>query len=108
MPVNTMGPMRVSEAFVDNVAASQQKKIITISSGLGSIKNSSGKYFAYRSSKAAVNMVMATLAAVVVMSGYLSDQEAAELTRHGVDDFVRKPFEMEQVRDLIFRLLKVA
>jgi NAD(P)-dependent dehydrogenase (short-subunit alcohol dehydrogenase family) len=61
--VNTMGPMRVSEAFVDNVAASEQKKIITISSGLGSIASSSGGYFAYRSSKAAVNMVMATLAA---------------------------------------------
>jgi len=61
--VNTMGPMRVCEAFVDNVAASEQKKIITISSGLGSISGSAGGYFAYRSSKAAVNMVMATLAA---------------------------------------------
>jgi NAD(P)-dependent dehydrogenase (short-subunit alcohol dehydrogenase family) len=61
--VNTMGPMRVSEAFVDNVAASEQKKIITLSSGLGSISGSTGGYFAYRSSKAAVNMVMATLAA---------------------------------------------
>ena len=61
--VNTMGPMRVTEAFVDNVAASEQKKVITISSGLGSIAGAGGGYFAYRSSKAAVNMVMATLAA---------------------------------------------
>ena len=63
LQVNTMGPMRVCEAFVDNVAASEQKKIITISSGLGSISGAAGGYFAYRSSKAAVNMVMATLAA---------------------------------------------
>ena len=61
--VNTMGPMRVTEAFVDNVAASEQKKVITISSGLGSIADTGGGYLAYRSSKAAVNMVMATLAA---------------------------------------------
>lgn len=61
--VNTMGPMRVTEAFVDSVAASAQKKVVTISSGLGSIGGTSGGYFAYRSSKAAVNMVMATLAA---------------------------------------------
>jgi NAD(P)-dependent dehydrogenase (short-subunit alcohol dehydrogenase family) len=63
LQVNTMGPMRVCEAFVDNVAASEQKKIITISSGLGSISGATSGYFAYRSSKAAVNMVMATLAA---------------------------------------------
>jgi NAD(P)-dependent dehydrogenase (short-subunit alcohol dehydrogenase family) len=63
LQVNTMGPMRVTEAFVDNVAASEHKKIVTISSGLGSIKESAGGYLAYRSSKAAVNMAMATLAA---------------------------------------------
>jgi NAD(P)-dependent dehydrogenase (short-subunit alcohol dehydrogenase family) len=60
---NTMGPMRITEAFIDNVAASEQKKIITVSSGLGSIAGTGGGYLAYRSSKAAVNMVMATLAA---------------------------------------------
>src|SRR5262245_47539688 len=63
LDANTMGPMRVSEAFVDNVARSERKLIVTITSGMGSIgDNTSGGAFAYRSSKAAVNMVMRSLA----------------------------------------------
>jgi NAD(P)-dependent dehydrogenase (short-subunit alcohol dehydrogenase family) len=63
LDVNTLGPMRVSEAFVDNVARSDRKLIVTITSGMGSISdNSSGGAFAYRTSKAAVNMVMRSLA----------------------------------------------
>ena len=62
LDVNTLGPMRVSEAFVDNVARSDRKLIVTIASGMGSISdNSSGGAFAYRTSKAAVNMVMRSL-----------------------------------------------
>jgi NAD(P)-dependent dehydrogenase (short-subunit alcohol dehydrogenase family) len=58
-----MGPLRVAEAFVDNVAQSERKLIVTITSGMGSIAdNTSGGAFAYRSSKAAVNMVMRSLA----------------------------------------------
>lgn len=57
LDVNTMGPMRVSEAFVDHVARSERKLIVTLTSGMGSIgDNSSGGAFAYRSSKAAVNI----------------------------------------------------
>jgi NAD(P)-dependent dehydrogenase (short-subunit alcohol dehydrogenase family) len=63
LDVNTLGPMRVAEAFVDNVAQSERKLIVTITSGMGSITdNTSGGAFAYRSSKAAVNMVMRSLA----------------------------------------------
>jgi NAD(P)-dependent dehydrogenase (short-subunit alcohol dehydrogenase family) len=63
LDVNTLGPMRVAEAFVDNVARSERKLIVTIISGMGSIAdNTSGGAFAYRSSKAAVNMVMRSLA----------------------------------------------
>jgi NAD(P)-dependent dehydrogenase (short-subunit alcohol dehydrogenase family) len=55
--------MRVAEAFVDNVVRSERKLIVTITSGMGSIAdNTSGGAFAYRSSKAAVNMVMRSLA----------------------------------------------
>ena len=61
--VNTMGPLRVSEAFVDHVAQSERKLIVTITSGMGSLAdNTSGGAYAYRSSKAAVNMVMRSLA----------------------------------------------
>jgi NAD(P)-dependent dehydrogenase (short-subunit alcohol dehydrogenase family) len=63
LDVNTLGAMRVAEAFVDNVAQSERKLIVTLSSGMGSITdNTSGGAFAYRSSKAAVNMVMRSLA----------------------------------------------
>src|SRR5262245_57982271 len=63
LDVNTMGPMRVSEAFVDNVARSDRKLIVTLTSGMGSLTdNTSGGSFAYRSSKAAVNMVMRSMA----------------------------------------------
>jgi NAD(P)-dependent dehydrogenase (short-subunit alcohol dehydrogenase family) len=63
LDVNTMGPMRVSEAFVDHVARSERKLIVTLTSGMGSLAdNTSGGSIAYRSSKAAVNMVMRSLA----------------------------------------------
>ena len=63
LAVNTMGPMRVSEAFVEHVASSDRKLIVTLTSGMGSIAdNTSGGSIVYRSSKAAVNMVMRSLA----------------------------------------------
>ena len=63
LDANTMGPMRVSEAFVDHVARSDRKLIVTLTSGMGSLAdNTSGGSIAYRSSKAAVNMVMRSLA----------------------------------------------
>ena len=63
LAVNTMGPMRVSEAFVEHVARSDRKLIVTLTSGLGSITdNTSGGSILYRSSKAAVNIVTRSLA----------------------------------------------
>lgn len=60
--VNTMAPLKMAEALADNVLAGDQKKIITITSTLGSIAEGDPGYYAYRTSKAAVNMAMATLA----------------------------------------------
>jgi NAD(P)-dependent dehydrogenase (short-subunit alcohol dehydrogenase family) len=49
LEVNTMGPIRVSEAFVEHVARSERKLIVTLTSGMGSIAdNASGGAFAYR------------------------------------------------------------
>ena len=63
LDANTMGPMRVSEAFIDHVARSERKLIVILTSGMGSLTdNTSGGSIAYRSSKAAVNMVMRSLA----------------------------------------------
>jgi NAD(P)-dependent dehydrogenase (short-subunit alcohol dehydrogenase family) len=70
LDVNTMGPMRVSEAFVDHVAKSERKLIVTLTSGMGSLAdNISGGSIAYRSSKAAVNMVMRSLAIDLALRG---------------------------------------
>ncbi|HEY3175426.1 MAG TPA: SDR family oxidoreductase [Candidatus Polarisedimenticolia bacterium] len=61
--VNTLAPFRMAEAFVEHVAASGMKLFATISSKMGSIDdNTSGGRYAYRSSKAAVNMVTRSLA----------------------------------------------
>ena len=61
--VNTMGPLRVTEAFSDHVARSERKLVVTITSGMGSLAdNTSGGSIPYRSSKAAVNMVMRSAA----------------------------------------------
>ena len=59
--VNVFGPTMIASALLENVAHSSQKKIITISSVMGSIARSPGSEFPYRSSKAAVNAVMKNL-----------------------------------------------
>lgn len=61
--VNTMGPLRVTTAFLEHVSRGRRKLVVTITSGMGSLtENKSGGSLVYRSSKAAVNMVMRCLA----------------------------------------------
>ncbi len=74
--INTMAPLRVIEALIGNVAASQQKKIFTVSSSMGSIAAPPGGHLAYGSTKAAVNFVMTTLALE------LSDQGITVMSLH--------------------------
>ena len=69
LAANTLGPMRVTEALIENVAASQSKRVVTLSSGLGSLSwlanekiTGFGAAYQYRSSKAAVNCAMLALA----------------------------------------------
>ena len=59
--VNWKGPLRMVEAFMDNVAASRQKKIMNMSSAVGSIEMTFPGQVFYRSSKAGLNMAMRTL-----------------------------------------------
>ncbi len=61
MHVNALASLKMAEAFVENVAASKQKKIVAVSSYMSSISlNRGGSYF-YRTSKAALNQIMVTL-----------------------------------------------
>jgi NAD(P)-dependent dehydrogenase (short-subunit alcohol dehydrogenase family) len=59
---NVMAPLRLAERFVEQVARSERRLIVNISSNMGSIAgNSSGGGYVYRSSKAALNMVAKSL-----------------------------------------------
>ena len=61
--INTLAPFKMSEMFINQISRSQLKTIVTISSQMGSIEdNTSGGSYLYRSSKAAVNMVVKSLA----------------------------------------------
>ena len=63
MRVNVMGPLRVAEAFVPHVAKSSRRVMLFLSSRAGSITdNLSGGRYIYRSSKAALNAVVKSLA----------------------------------------------
>ena len=72
--VNTLAPLKVSEAFVEHVSLSQQKKIVSMTSGLGSMQitaNQSYFYF-YRMSKAALNMAVVAMNASLRKQGIIS------------------------------------
>lgn len=61
--INVLGPTRVAEAFVPHVAASQRRVMLFLSSRAASIAdNLSGGRYLYRSSKAALNAVVKSLA----------------------------------------------
>ncbi len=61
--INTMAPLKMAETFAAQIARGKQKTIVTITSKMGSIAdNSGGGSYLYRSSKAAVNMVVKSLA----------------------------------------------
>jgi NAD(P)-dependent dehydrogenase (short-subunit alcohol dehydrogenase family) len=63
LQTNLIGPMKMAESFVEQVARSDLKMMAFVSSRMGSITlNNSGGSYAYRSSKAGLNMVVKTLA----------------------------------------------
>ena len=63
--INTMAALKVSEAFVENVAASANKTIVTLSSTMGSVQEGTMPVFIYGSSKAASNWVASMMANVL-------------------------------------------
>jgi len=60
--VNTMAPLKMAETFVANISRSKLKTLVTITSKMGSIAdNRGGGSYLYRTSKAAVNMVVKSM-----------------------------------------------
>jgi NAD(P)-dependent dehydrogenase (short-subunit alcohol dehydrogenase family) len=74
MAVNAFGPLRVSEAFYDNVRLGQQKKIVAVTALLGvhSFKygNFDGAYW-YKVTKAAMNAGMSILSREAAKDGVI-------------------------------------
>jgi NAD(P)-dependent dehydrogenase (short-subunit alcohol dehydrogenase family) len=63
LEANLIGPMKMAESFVEQVARSDRKMMAFVSSRMGSIAlNNSGGSYGYRSSKAGLNMIVKTLA----------------------------------------------
>lgn len=61
--VNLVGALKLVETFVDRVAASRQRRIVLITSRMGSIgSNLSGGHYGYRASKAGLNAIGRSLA----------------------------------------------
>ena len=67
--INSLGPVRLAEAFLPNVKAGADRKLVAITSTLGSTSTQAGDMFAYRGSKAALNNAWAGLAAALKGDG---------------------------------------
>lgn len=79
LATNTLGPVRVSEALLENVAASDRKLIVTLTTALGSLglyaaeeSPGFGALYPYRSSKAASDMATLALAKEVAPRGIIA------------------------------------
>ena len=71
--LNVFVPMKLAELLVENVAASEMRRIVTLTSMLGSIAmNTVGGVYAYRASKAAVNAMMRSMAIDLAERGIIA------------------------------------
>jgi NAD(P)-dependent dehydrogenase (short-subunit alcohol dehydrogenase family) len=60
--LNAFAPMKMAEAFIDNLAKSEQKKLVSLTSIMASMaRNNIGGLYAYRASKAALNALVRSL-----------------------------------------------
>jgi NAD(P)-dependent dehydrogenase (short-subunit alcohol dehydrogenase family) len=69
--VNLLGAAAIVEALVENVAASDKKTMVLMSSRLGSISEPSGMTLPYATSKAALNMLAKGLSATLAPRGII-------------------------------------
>jgi NAD(P)-dependent dehydrogenase (short-subunit alcohol dehydrogenase family) len=68
MHTNALGPLKISEAFLANLQAGQQKRLVTVTSLAGLFSAPENKMrgtMLYRSSKSALNMLMVNVASAV-------------------------------------------
>tara|TARA_A100001037_G_scaffold304877_1_gene343150 strand:+ start:834 stop:1499 length:666 start_codon:yes stop_codon:yes gene_type:complete len=72
MWINVLAPLRVAECFAPHVALSDRKQMVFVSSIMGSIENNSGGMPIYRSSKAALNQAVRSVAPELRSKGITS------------------------------------
>lgn len=71
--VNTLGPLRVAETLLPAIKRGQPGKIVNVTSQMGSIDdNGSGGAYAYRMSKAALNMGTKSMAMDLAKDGVVT------------------------------------
>ena len=69
--VNALGPMRVTQALYENLMLGKGRKVIDITSMMGSVAMNFGGAYDYRASKAALNMLTNTLAKELGKDGFI-------------------------------------
>lgn len=70
--VNTLGPMRVTQALLPSLRRSTGRTVVNITSDLASLeRNTRGGAYGYRESKAGLNMFTRTLAAELRPQGFI-------------------------------------
>jgi NAD(P)-dependent dehydrogenase (short-subunit alcohol dehydrogenase family) len=71
--INAVGALRVSIAMLPHLRRGSAKKLVHITSGMGSIEdNTSGGFYAYRMSKTALNMLSKSLSVDLRNEGIIS------------------------------------
>ena len=70
--VNSLGPLRVTQALLPNLQAGNKKIIVHITSRLGSIELSDGGMYSYRTSKTALNQINKIMSVELAPLGFTS------------------------------------
>ena len=97
--VNALGPLRVIRAVLPHLRRGTGKKVLNVTSGMGSIEdNTSGGWYGYRMSKAALDMATRSLAVdlksdkiacAVINPGWVQTDMGGPSAPTTVDDSVR-------------------
>ena len=70
--VNSLGPLRVTQALLPNLRAGEGKTVVNITSRMGSIEQTNGGPYSYRTSKAALNIINKIISAELADEGFVN------------------------------------
>ena len=71
--VNSLGPLRVTQALLPNLRAGDGKTVVNISSMMGSIERTEGwGEYSYRTSKAALNLINKMISLELADEGFIN------------------------------------